>query len=90
MAAVCVSVRLCALQEVMMTLNLCHRDFAALIHRIEMERELEKCPQRRSVWAAPIFHLTVCVCVQTTWCGVGGPQNIVTIQATLQHGTTSQ
>ena len=30
-----------------MTLDACRRDFAALIHRIEMERELESCPDLR-------------------------------------------
>ena len=34
-----------------MTLNACHRDFSALIDRIEMERKLESCPQSRSVTA---------------------------------------
>ena len=35
-----------------MTLDACHRDFSALIHRIEMERELETCPQQRSECSA--------------------------------------
>ena len=31
-----------------MTLDACHRDFAALIHRIELERQLETYPHNRS------------------------------------------
>lgn len=55
----------CALQEVMMTLDACHRDFSALIHRIEMERQLETYPQHRSVYHLPhgrsmVYGLCVC------------------------------
>ena len=37
----------CLLQEVMMTLDACRKDFSALIERIEMERRLERFPENR-------------------------------------------
>ena len=30
-----------------MTLDACHKDFSALIERIELERRLETCPEYR-------------------------------------------
>ena len=44
----------CLLQEVMMTLDACHKDFSALIERIEMERRLETCPEHRWVSLLPV------------------------------------
>lgn len=51
-------------QEVMMTLDACHRDFAALIHRIDLERQLETYPHNRSeyisflrTWVECCLHL---------------------------------
>lgn len=39
-----------------MTLDACHRDFAALIHRIELERQLETYPHNRSGYTHCFLH----------------------------------
>lgn len=47
-----------------MTLDACRRDFSALIHRIEMEKELETCPEQRLAGLKLLYYYNIlCVCV---------------------------
>lgn len=52
----CIALCAVCVQEVMMTLDACHRDFLALIHRIELERQLEKYPHQRSEYTHCFLH----------------------------------
>ena len=99
-SAVCMACMLLALQEVMMTLQACHRDFEALIHRIELERQLETGSQQRSECSpgCSTAQCTVCMsemsrCVsQALRGGVGDPQDNLSLQAeqAAHSGTPAQ
>ena len=62
-----------------MTLDACRKDFSALIDRIEMEKQLELCPELRSEQLSHSvlkLGLTRSVCVQASGSGMGGSQNL--------------